>query len=286
MDQKKRKWQHHQQQAVAPVTPSLPVEADRASKSRKKRRKRKHLPSDEGPPAQQRIPHVGIDRTNSNWLQLQAVLKKGRPSGKPRNVADKNLDEAKSGGKTGIESLLKTLSPRNDDCSITKVLAMDCEMVGAGLDGKRSILARVSLVNIWGNVVYDKHVKPLEKVTDYRTKVSGIRASNLKKGESFSVVQKEVAELILGRVLVGHSLRNDLKILYLSHPKKDMRDTAAYPPLRSLNGRPQALRHIASDLLGVQIQTGEHCSVEDARAVMYIYQKIKRDWEALLTRRR
>lgn len=30
--------------------------------------------------------------------------------------------------------------------SVTKVLAMDCEMVGAGLDGKRSILARVSLV--------------------------------------------------------------------------------------------------------------------------------------------
>jgi hypothetical protein len=31
--------------------------------------------------------------------------------------------------------------------SVTKVLAMDCEMVGAGSDGKRSILARVSLVN-------------------------------------------------------------------------------------------------------------------------------------------
>lgn len=36
--------------------------------------------------------------------------------------------------------------------SLTKVLAMDCEMVGAGSDGKRSILARVSLVNLFMHV--------------------------------------------------------------------------------------------------------------------------------------
>lgn len=30
--------------------------------------------------------------------------------------------------------------------SLTKVLAMDCEMVGVGFEGKRNALARVSLV--------------------------------------------------------------------------------------------------------------------------------------------
>ena len=49
--------------------------------------------------------------------------------------------------------------------------------------------------------------------------------------------------------------------MYLSHPKKNIRDTAAYLPLRSNNGRPKALRHIAAEILGVTIQDGEHCSV-------------------------
>ena len=51
------------------------------------------------------------------------------------------------------------------DPSITKYIAMDCEMVGCGADGKRSVLARVSLVNYFGDVLYDKHVKVVERVT-------------------------------------------------------------------------------------------------------------------------
>lgn len=31
-------------------------------------------------------------------------------------------------------------------------------------------------------------------------------------GEEFEVVQKEVAEMLKGRILVGHALRNDLKV--------------------------------------------------------------------------
>jgi hypothetical protein len=36
-------------------------------------------------------------------------------------------------------------------------------------------------INAHGNVLYDKHVQPLERVTDYRTHVSGVRAKDLKK---------------------------------------------------------------------------------------------------------
>ena len=45
-------------------------------------------------------------------------------------------------------------------------------------------------------------------------------------GEEFEVVQHEVAALLKGRVLVGHAVYNDLKVLMLSHPKKHTRDTA------------------------------------------------------------
>jgi len=65
---------------------------------------------------------------------------------------------------------------------LTKVLALDCEMVGIGNDGKESALARVSIVNQHGVCVYDKFVAPGEEVTDYRTSFSGIRPHNLKNG--------------------------------------------------------------------------------------------------------
>jgi hypothetical protein len=62
---------------------------------------------------------------------------------------------------------------------LSNVFAIDCEMVGAGPEGIRSLLARCSIVNHLGEVVYDKYVKPVEIVTDYRTHVSGIREVHL-----------------------------------------------------------------------------------------------------------
>ena len=67
---------------------------------------------------------------------------------------------------------------------LTKKIALDCEMVGVGFDGKQHMLARVSIVNSHGHVVYDSFVAPQEKVVDYRTPVSGIKPANLKNGRS------------------------------------------------------------------------------------------------------
>lgn len=56
-------------------------------------------------------------------------------------------------------------------------------MVGVGIDGKDNMLARVSLVNSFGETVYDEFVAPMQKVVDYRTGVSGVRPEDLKGGE-------------------------------------------------------------------------------------------------------
>ncbi|XP_048876485.1 RNA exonuclease 4 isoform X2 [Brienomyrus brachyistius] len=117
---------------------------------------------------------------------------------------------------------------------LTKAVAMDCEMVGVGPDGQDSIVARVSVVNQFGKCVYDKYVKPTERVSDYRTHVSGIRPQDIKNGEDVKTVQKEVFEILEGRILVGHAIHNDLKILLLDHPKKRIRDTQKYKPFKSI----------------------------------------------------
>ena len=55
-------------------------------------------------------------------------------------------------------------------------------MVGVGIDGSESALARVSIVNYHGVVQMDEYVKPRERVVNYRTQFSGIRATDMIKG--------------------------------------------------------------------------------------------------------
>jgi RNA exonuclease 4 len=47
-------------------------------------------------------------------------------------------------------------------------------MVGVGPDGIQSALARVTIVNYYGVTILDKYVRPVERVTDFRTEISGI----------------------------------------------------------------------------------------------------------------
>lgn len=164
---------------------------------------------------------------------------------------------------------------------LTRAVAIDCEMVGVGPDGEDSILARVSLVNQFGKCIYDKFVKPTEKVTDYRTAVSGIRPQDIKDGEDVRTVQREVAEILQGRIVVGHAIHNDLKILLLDHPKKKIRDTQKYKPFKKTvkSGRP-SLKLLCREILNVKVQQGEHSSVQDAQATMRLYTLVKKQWEA------
>lgn len=74
-----------------------------------------------------------------------------------------------------------------------KFVAIDCEMVGiAGDPSKRSLstrdkgdessLARVSVVNYHGAIQLDVFVRQRERVTDWRTAVSGVRESDMEYG--------------------------------------------------------------------------------------------------------
>ncbi|KAL5292419.1 REXO4 family protein [Megaselia abdita] len=163
-----------------------------------------------------------------------------------------------------------------------EIVSIDCEMVGVGLNGTDDMLARVSIVNQKGEILLDKYVKPTEPVVDYRTKYSGIRPQDITNAEEFEKVQDEVIDLLEGKVIVGHAVHNDLRVLYIKHPFKLLRDTSKFKPLARLvgtHGGTPSLRKLTKALLGKDIQDGEHDSVEDARAAMDIYNKTSVEWE-------
>ncbi|KAF8813202.1 ribonuclease H-like protein [Phlegmacium glaucopus] len=144
-----------------------------------------------------------------------------------------------------------------------RYLALDCEMVGVGINASESSLARQR-----------------ERVVDYRTRWSGIRASDMIDAKPFEEVQKAVNDLLDGRILIGHAVYNDLKALLLSHPTRQTRDTQSYAYKFALSKSHHiSLKNLAKQELGIGIQTGEHSSVVDARVTMAIYRLHKKDWE-------
>ncbi|EEH22556.1 hypothetical protein PABG_04767 [Paracoccidioides brasiliensis Pb03] len=165
--------------------------------------------------------------------------------------------------------------------TVGKYVAIDCEMVGVGPNPDRdSALGRVSIVNYNGEQVYDSFVRPKETVTDWRTHVSGVSPKHMAEARELEEVQKDVAKILDGCILIGHAIRNDLKALLLSHPNRDIRDTSKHPPYRKLaGGGSPRLKILALELLGLDIQGAAHSSVEDARATMLLFRRDKEAFE-------
>lgn len=167
----------------------------------------------------------------------------------------------------------------------SQFVALDCEMVGIGTDGKQSALARVSLVDWWGKTLLDTFVQVPTKVTDFRTFVSGVQPKHLQSSKAMDVKEcrDTVAQLLKDKILVGHALKNDLHALMLQHPRDRIRDTARYRPFQRFHKkwRARKLRDLVREHCGLTIQVeGEsHDSVDDAAATMELYKTVQAEWE-------
>lgn len=162
-------------------------------------------------------------------------------------------------------------------------------MVGVGPNGHKSTLARVTLVDWNGHIVYDAYIQPQCIVTDYRTFVSGIKEDDLKDAGTFEICRAEVLELLKGKVLIGHALKNDLNALNICHPWAQTRDTGKYEPFMKMRFDdgvfwPRKLKELVSEKLHREIQMpGQaHSPVEDAVAAFDLYKSERAKWEKVM----
>lgn len=131
------------------------------------------------------------------------------------------------------------------------ILGMDCEMV---LTSQGSEVARVSLVNAKGKVLYDQYILPNNPVINYLTQYSGITPDIL--GSATLTLAQAQSDLIgkihSDAVLCGHSLDNDLNCLKLIH-RKIADSSILYPnPIAS---HKNGLKKLALKYLKKQIQS-------------------------------
>jgi DNA polymerase III epsilon subunit-like protein len=163
------------------------------------------------------------------------------------------------------------------------IVALDCEMVGVG-PSKTSHVGRIFALNEHSETLLDIFVKPSVKITDFRTKWSGILPHHLRNGIPLEEARRRVEAVVEGKILVGHDIRHDLSGIGISHPKNLIRDTAFYPPFQQeVNGvlRPRRLKHIVLEHLAREIQQGKHGHdpKEDAQGCLDLYLKVKKEWE-------
>lgn len=214
---------------------------------------------------------------------LQSTMTHSRnPNPKRANKMDVDQSKADSSEQVAVKSSNKAQKPagwNHSNKAETAIVGIDCEMVGVGDGGARHSLARVVIVNYYGGVLLDRYVRQMEPVTDYRTSVSGIRASDLKNASDLKEVQKEVYSILKDKIVVGHQLASDFKVLMLDHPKLYIRDTARFGPLQKAPGKPHSLKQLAKEILDMDIQEDEHDPIEDARIPILVYRHVQRNWE-------
>ncbi|XP_036930119.1 interferon-stimulated 20 kDa exonuclease-like 2 [Acanthopagrus latus] len=206
-------------------------------------------------------------------------------SSKP-STSTHSLSSSTGPGNTGSSFVPSVSSSQKPSEGIpSKYLAFDCEMVGTGPKGRISHLARCSVVSYDGDVVYDKFIKPSVPVTDYRTRWSGIRPRDLVSAMPYSEARKEILKLLSGKVVIGHAVHNDFKVLGYSHPTALTRDTSRIPLLNTKAGiavhECASLKRLTKAIFNRDIQTGRkgHSSVEDAKATMELYKVVEVEWE-------
>lgn len=187
------------------------------------------------------------------------------------------------------------LQPDEEAPGRGSLLGLDCEFVMVGRDeaeiygdGTKQVviparlaLARVSVIRGYGRLkgtaLIDDYVAVREPVVDYLTRFSGLEEGDLDAGRSrhkvssLKTVYKRLRCLVdAGCIFVGHGLKSDFRIINFVVPPEQVIDTVTL--FRAGKKRLLGLRFLSNTLLGGDIQSVTHDSIEDSDAAVRLYE--------------
>lgn len=189
-----------------------------------------------------------------------------------------------------LNPTMEAPQPRTPVAIDAEFVSLQREEIDVKADGTRETirptrlgLARVSVLRGTGadeGVTFiDDYIAIAEPVVDYLTEYSGIYPGDLDRATSrhvlcsLKVAYKKLWLLLnLGCIFVGHGLLKDFRTINIQVPKSQVVDTVDLFFIKSRQ-RKLNLRFLAWLVLGEEIQTQEHDSVEDARTALRLWKK-------------
>ena len=129
------------------------------------------------------------------------------------------------------------------------------------INSKFNGLARISIVNFYGDILFDSFIKPVGEITNFRSDITGIFENDLEKGMDFIESRKIILKLIKNKIIIGHSLGNDFLVLNYEHPKKLTRDTSKFKVFQNNLNLPFSLKYLTNNFFDYKIQESYHDSV-------------------------
>lgn len=161
-----------------------------------------------------------------------------------------------------------------------KAVVIDCEMVRVDTGRELAFLSAVDLLT--GEVLIDNYVKPINKVTGWDSRYSGVTRQAMDQAVArgtaifgWAAARSRLYEFVCAEtVLIGHSLQNDLNVLGIIHDlivdSSILTAEAVFPrllPEESLI-RIWGLKELTKLHLDYDIQVGRwgHRALEDAYA--------------------
>jgi len=203
---------------------------------------------------------------------------------------DSNISLNRDGGHIKHDLLHPNELPRAG-----MLVAIDAEFVSMQQeetefrsDGTKKVIrpARLSLARVSvlrgdgpkGGVPFiDDHIHTSEAIVDYLTEYSGIKYGDLDPHLSpytltpLKIVYKKLRALVdRGCVFIGHGLSKDFRIINIFVPPEQVIDTVDLYFIRARQRR-LSLKFLTWFVLGENIQTETHDSIEDARSALRLY---------------
>lgn len=111
-------------------------------------------------------------------------------------------------------------------------------------------------------------------MTDFISEITGITYSHIKNAPKWSEEQVKIKKMMMGKILVGHTIHKDLQVMKMTDWKgvSQKVDIAEFSLYKDKGGsKVVGLKRLTATLLNRNIQAGWHSSVEDAVATMELF---------------
>uniref|UniRef100_A0AC35TKU0 Exonuclease domain-containing protein n=1 Tax=Rhabditophanes sp. KR3021 TaxID=114890 RepID=A0AC35TKU0_9BILA len=166
--------------------------------------------------------------------------------------------------------------------SVPEKVALDVEFIGVIVNGEeKRYAARVVILNYDKKVIYNKFIRCDPDLRyDYHTEQNGITKKDVESGEHFRVVKREIQLIIENRIVIGHRLHTDFKLLEIKHPRHLQRDTYTYRGFQKklkIKTNDPSLHQLCADVLRHHVKEKIYDALRDTKLVIELYKYAEKD---------